>query len=84
MIAYTVLSPADATVTTVCASIDEALELAEIDLLRNWLPVSMTDRRRHWDIERIVAELEMWRERRQDDPSTERTKPGSDFLYART
>jgi hypothetical protein len=67
MIAYTVLSPADVTVTTVCPTIDDALELAEIDLLRNWLPVSLVDRRRRWDIERIVTELEAWRERRQNE-----------------
>jgi hypothetical protein len=53
--------------TTVCATVDDGLELAEIDLLRNWLPVSMVDRRRHWDIERIVAELKVWWARRQNE-----------------
>jgi hypothetical protein len=27
----------------------------------------MVDRRRHWDIERIVAELEAWRAQRQHE-----------------
>jgi hypothetical protein len=65
MVAYTVRSPADVTVTTVCDTVVVALALAEMDLARNWLPVSMVDRRRHWDIEQIVAELEAWRARRQ-------------------
>jgi hypothetical protein len=65
MIAYTVRCPADRTVVTVCDTVVVALALAEMDLVRNWLPVSMVDRRWHWDIERIVAELEAWRARRQ-------------------
>jgi hypothetical protein len=42
-----VLSPADTTVVTICATVEFALWLAEVDLARNWLPVSMVDRRRH-------------------------------------
>jgi hypothetical protein len=47
MIAYTVLSSADTTVMTVCATVEFALSLTEINLARNWLPVSMVDRRYH-------------------------------------
>jgi hypothetical protein len=65
MIAYTVSSPAGTPVVTVCETVVVALALAEMDLARDWLPVSMVDRRRHWDIEQIVAELAAWRARRQ-------------------
>jgi hypothetical protein len=50
MIAYTVRSPNDRMVVTVCETVVVALALAEMDLARDWPPVSMVDRKRHWDI----------------------------------
>jgi hypothetical protein len=57
MVTYTALSPANTCVVVNVCSLSRALELAVLDLAREWTPVRICYGHQHWDIDGILALL---------------------------
>jgi hypothetical protein len=60
-VTYTAISPTDDVISMICCDFDRALELAEADLQREFVPVTISVGPLQWDIEAIAQALTFWR-----------------------
>jgi hypothetical protein len=58
MVIYTARTPGGRLVTLECASLNQALDLAEADLASGLVPVSIDDADQHYDLDAIIALLD--------------------------
>jgi hypothetical protein len=63
-ILYIALTPDDRRLVIACATLDEALDLAEVHLAQDMLPVSISIEGHHFDIDMILALLDQRHEKR--------------------